>query len=395
MTTFTLTPAEYSATLAHLAKVNERAAKKGFTGSVTVVGERKEVTRTNEFTGIKTTEVVYETAITGTAPSYGGWTFLARVDVVGDSFTLATTPDTDILIDRSVVRPGECDHCNHNRARKASYLVRNDETGEIRNVGSTCIKDFLGWDVYPVFIFEDAVAREVEAISSGPRTESTYDVATVIRTAYAATRAFGWVSASSYDSTPTRDWVLLALGTIRPTAAQTASLATLREFAAEADETTTKIVEWILSDDFDTTSNYTANLRAAVEAGIATHRQIGLLASAPTAYARSLETAAEIAAKAAAAAEKPESNWIANVGDKKVRIEGTIDAIRYISGNYGTTVLYTITTAEGNVVKWFASREALGETEGVEVVVEATIKKHDTFNDVKQTVITRAKRVEA
>lgn len=391
--TFTLTAPEYFATVEKIAKVNERAAKKGFTGRLEVVGEKRTVTEKDAL-GFERSYVVFDTEVTGEAPSYGGWSFVARVDAVGDSFTLATAPGVE-HVDRSSVRPGHCDHCKANRARKNTMLVRNDETGEIVNVGSTCIKDFLGWDASVVFLSEDDVEREIDGIRGS--FEREYDVPTILAYAYAATRAFGWVPSSAFDSRPTADWVRLGLGMYRPTKQDEKELPRLREFAAEANEQAATIRAFILSDEFSGTSTYVDNLKVAASLQAVTARQVGLLASAPNAYTRHLESEADRKAREARwAAEKDAkkvSEFIGQVGDKKVRVEGTIEGIRYIEGDYGTTVLYTILTAEGNVVKWFASREALGEKEGREVVIEGTIKKHDEYQGVKSTVLTRCKEI--
>lgn len=399
--TVRLTAAEYFATAEKFAKINERAEKRGFTGRLEIKGEKVIVTTVDDITGLETSEVHYDAEVAGEAPSYGGWTFLARIDTLPAganaeaAFTIATAPGVE-HVDRSVVNPGACDHCKADRARKHTMLVRNDETGQIVNVGSTCIKDFLGWDANVVFIFSDDAEREIEDVrrmSFSP----LYTVDTVIRYAYAATRAFGWVPASVFDSKPTADWVRAALGMFRPTPAEARELRRMREFADEAVAKAEVIKAWILSDEFSGQSTYVDNLKVAAGLEHVTSRQIGLLASAPSAYTRHLETEADRKAREARwAAEKEAtkgSEYIANVGDKKVRVEGEISAIRYIEGQYGTTVLYTITTAEGNLVKWFASREALGEETGVQVTIEGTVKAHDEYQGVKSTVLTRCKAV--
>jgi hypothetical protein len=39
-----------------------------------------------------------------------------------------------------------CDHCGLIRSRKDTYLVYNDATGEIKQVGRTCLRDYTGAD---------------------------------------------------------------------------------------------------------------------------------------------------------------------------------------------------------------------------------------------------------
>jgi hypothetical protein len=188
--------------------------------------------------------------------------------------------------------------------------------------------------------------------------------------------------------------VRLLIGVYRPTKHDEEMLAQVRPYVEEAKQRAEIVKAWILSDDFNGKSTYVDNLKVAASLAEVTSRQIGILASAPQAYIRHLETAAEREARearwAAEKASKKVSDYIGSEGDK-VEIEGEISAIRYIEGDYGTTTLYTIVTADGNLVKWFASRSALGENEGVQVRIKGTVKKHDDYQGVKSTVLTRCK----
>lgn len=390
--TVNLTPAEYAATKAKIDKINARAAKRGFTGRFEITGKRVEVTSTNDVVpGFEVTCVMYKTTITGAAPRYNGWTFLARVDAIGDTFTLATAGGVE-HIDREFIRPRHCDHCKSNRARKTTYLVVNHD-GEIMNVGSTCIKDFLGWDGNFVFISQKDVEEDLFGRGHGAG-EQVWTVDSVLAAAHAATRAFGWKPSGFGWSTA--QVVRLLIGAVRPTEAEREALVEIQPFVQEARERAAIIKAWVLSDDFAGSSTYVDNLKAAASVAEVGPRQIGLLASAPNAYARHLETAAERAAREAAwdaeKAARTRSVFLGQPGDR-IEFKGTISAIRYLPNNFGTTVLYTIATAEGNLVKWFASREALGDAEGVEVHLVGTVKDHDEYQGQKSTIVTRCKPV--
>ena len=76
----------------------------------------------------------------------------------------------------------------------------------------------------------------------------------------------------------------------------------------------------------------------------------------------------------------------------KVEVKGTIEAIRYIEGNYGTTTLYTILGEDGNLYKWFSSAGSLGDDAGVAVHIKGTVKSHDEYNGTLSTVLTRVPR---
>jgi hypothetical protein len=381
--TWSLTPGEYAATVAKIAKINDRAAKRGFTGRLVVEGQREVKVSADRLTGFEVREVVYNTRVTGEAPSYGGYTFLARIDRVGESFVISTAPGVE-HVERSLVHAGECDHCGFNRQRNNTYLVRNDSTGETVNVGSTCIKDFLGWDASVVF-FSDS---DIEVEQGGSYVERQFSVDTVLAYAFSAIRAHGWVARSSYEGRPTADLVSLALFGGRMSERDLADVRALHAHVEEATAAVEAIKGYILSDAFNGSSTYVDNLKVLVAQEAVTARQFGLLASAPQAYLRSMEKAAE---KKAAEAQTP-SEWVGAVKGK-VEVTGTIEAVRYIDGNYGTTLLYTILGEDGNLYKWFSSNWALGEETGVKVHITGTVKAHDEYNGTKSTVLTRCKAI--
>lgn len=86
--------------------------------------------------------------------------------------------------------------------------------------------------------------------------------------------------------------------------------------------------------------------------------------------------------------EIKESNWVGEEGEK-IESELTVDSVRDIDGVYGTTWLYKLVDADGNQFTWFASKPALKGLNKAKL--KFTVKKHTIYQDVKQTVITRAK----
>jgi hypothetical protein len=79
----------------------------------------------------------------GEAPVLRGWTLAAVVEH-GDrrSSVRSLLPDRDLLLE-SFSAP-VCDHCGLSRRRSRTYVLLRAETGELRQVGSGCLRDFLG-----------------------------------------------------------------------------------------------------------------------------------------------------------------------------------------------------------------------------------------------------------
>lgn len=382
-----LTPAEYSATVAKVANINARAEKRGWTGRVTLDAEQVTVTETDQF-GFTIEYKAYDVTLGGEAPSYNGWTFLAALDFDQHAGLITrVAPGVEFNVEREGVEPGRCDHCGVERYRRTTYVVRNDETGEQKVVGSTCIKDFLGWSGSFAFISEKEASDEIEA-GWGSYRDRDYATETVLAVAVAAIKAYGFAPASSYGQS-TKSVVQDYLSN-RNDKATRELRAEVGEFVEGSAEAAKKVRAFILSDDFSGTSEYVINLKAVLGPEFVTDRNFGLVASAPQALAK-FEERTLIREKEAA---KP-SSWF-GTEKEKVTFTGVISGVNYIESAYGSTVLYTLRNEEtGNVVKWFASREALGDTTvvGTTVTITGTVKKHEEFRGVKSTVLTRCKKV--
>lgn len=398
--TWNLSTAELAATQEKLEKLNARASKKGLNGGslslelISTVG----VTEVDEFSGFEITRVFHEVAIHGTAAKLNGWSFIATLDfdpTVG--LVTRTVPGYEGKIDRSNLRAQHCDHCDTDRYRKATYLLRHDD-GTTRQVGSTCIKDFLGQAFSPVFISEELKGwKEEEFGSARGGYDTDYSVDTVLAVAWAACREYGFVKSNAAEfsgEVPTKHRITQVLGDLptHPAARQDVLdvRAKLQPLAEQAKGQAKLVRDFILSDEFSGDSEYVVNLKNVASSDHASAKFFGLLASAPQAWARAVERDL----KRQAARAELVNEFFGEVKDK-VELTVRVKSIRAISGQYGTTALYTLITDDGHLVKWFSSNWGLGEEVNNHTFkIKATIKGFDEYNDTKSTVITRAKVLE-
>jgi hypothetical protein len=82
------------------------------------------------------------------------------------------------------------------------------------------------------------------------------------------------------------------------------------------------------------------------------------------------------------------------VGEKwtaKVKVAFTKD----IHTHYGVTTLYGLEDEKGNQFRWFSSSRTTILDKGEVVEIVGTVKKHDEYQGVKQTVLTRCKVAKA
>lgn len=151
-----------------------------------------------------------------------------------------------------------------------------------------------------------------------------------------------------------------------------------------------KVAEWLHSmEGQEGLSDYFFNLTTYSKAGVVNAKGMGIVASAVIAYNRELVRKAERPSYAS-------SQHIGNVGER-LTFKVKILAIHESQGHFGATHIYKLLTVEGNVLTWFGSSylgnssdDLLEAGDEREFWVKATIKAHNVFRDVKETVVSRA-----
>lgn len=371
---------QVAATREKFAKINERAAKRGLAGRLVLTAEPVTVTETNDL-GFTTERHAFECEITGNAPKYGEWSFIARLDWDESAGLIVAAAPGAERVNREALREGWCDHCKTVRERKNTYVVRNDADGRQLQVGSTCLKDFLGWSASIAWL--DAPAESELGDWCGGSGVHEFSAETVLAVAWAVVKAYGFVPSRMDGATSDAVRMVLYPGRTRY-AREFAEK--IRPLAAEATERAQELQAFLLSDAFNGDSDYVLNLKSLARAEAVNPRYIGILASAPQAWARAQERSLVRKAKQ----DKP-SEWIGAEKDK-ITFTGVIESLRWLQNDFGSTALYQIRNEEtGAIVKWFATRPALGEETGITVTIQGTVKKLDEYNGVKATVLTRCK----
>lgn len=372
---------ELEATVAKIARVNERAARRGFAGRVDVAWTL--VFRVLESaSGIKVTEYWYATVVTGQPPCYAGWEFLAVLDWDGaEEMIVRPVPGADLAgFDRAAYGEGRCDHCGTYRRRAKTYVVRHTGTGEFKQVGRNCLADFMGLSTCPVILTSSDVDPDDDREYYGGG-EPDYSVASVLALAWAVIQQDGYVRSS--EAGATRDRVQRLLGAFEGKAGQDA--AAIRPHATRAEGQAGVILEWLAGAEDD--GGYITNLKIVARGGRVMSRNLGLLVSAPVAWARAMD----VQLRERAARDEVCNEHVGQVGGK-LAVRVRVASIRYSEHRYGVTTVYKMTDEAGHVFTWFSSSAALGhEVTGEWADLAASVKAHGEFAEVKETVLTRCK----
>lgn len=381
-----LTADELELTRNKINAINVKAAKRGLSGRLEVVSEKIEISR--DIAGIEIKEIVYRTSVQGEPPKHNGWSFLASLEWIETGVIVSNVPGAP-MIDRSKLEPNKCDHCGYYRNRKATYVV-SDGNRQLQ-VGSTCMKDFLGWDGSVVLITEKDIEQEIGGFyGTGSRDFLTESVLAV---AWACVTELGYVRSSEPGAT--RDAVAAVLSPV-VTKWNREIKERIGPIAGQAVPMAQRLREFILSDEFWGNSDYVLNLKTMCAAETAQARHLGFLASVPQAYAKHLERSfiKQRASEALA------NEWV-GTEKEKLTLNVKIRAIRWIQDDFnpygGSKPLYTFLSDTGHTFKWFASRAAFGEEvtpeDGEFFSIQGSVKKHEDYKGLKSTVLTRCKKV--
>ncbi len=347
--------------------------------------------------------------VEGTSPKYDGWSMIAVVDRDLEE------PDAPNVV--NVVGEHEpdvawrhlgdvCDYCaehnnTHPRGRKTLVVVEHDDSSR-KVVGTTCLRDFLGHRA------PSAIANWIEILSSLPDLLAAYGeeedgergVFSEVRWVpefYLALvalsiRTTGWCSRTSARNSDGYR-VATADDAIRidDDNRYKSKIGGSQIKPADEDKVlAAAALEWAQDIDVDIDNDYLANVAAIARKSGWRHRDLGVGASIVFAYQREQEREVKRQFDADAFAN---SQWFGEI-KQRLDISGTVTSTRWVESMYGSSLLVTILTDDGNVVKWFASNPPAGlEVVGTHVSGKATIKKHDEYNEVKQTVVTRASLV--
>lgn len=103
------------------------------------------------------------------------------------------------------------------------------------------------------------------------------------------------------------------------------------------------------------------------------------------------ENAVHVSAGEPIATTTPDQGHMGLPGDRLALLVQVVKAVDLAPGQYGVARLTIMRNVTGHVFVWRASRERLDV--GEIVTLEGTVKRHDTYRNVSQTVLSRCKVV--
>lgn len=375
-------------------KLNRKAIKLGC-GEVEIINHGSKIVKTSkDGIDLPVHHRYFEIEIKGEAPTLDGWRFIGTLDFTDDIALVKSAPGQTIPEEYRVLKDARnCDHCHNNRRRNKSMIIQHTETGKYKQVGSTCLKDFFGYndpkkiaqylENYHRVITDICDERTYDNVCFSP----LFDLVQLLAITAVIVKNHGYVSGvkamedDTQMSTSARlsDYFYNKSKQVREWA-----LEIKNQITNEHYDLADSIIEWIKKEDNN--SDYFYNLKNIANAsdGMVSGRMFGYVASMGAAYHRATEAKKVYEAK---------SNEHVGIIKKREVFKIALTNITVKEGYYGTTWIHRFEDNEGNSLVWFSSKDVDFRV-GNEYTVKATVKKHDEYKGRKQTLINRVVNVE-
>jgi len=333
--------------------------------------------------------------VIGQAPKYNDWQFIAKLDHDYKNPVLTSAPGVKIP-NKYYNHSNTCDHCNHKRYRRNTYIIQNKLTGQYKHIGSACLKDFLGhqnphhiakWFTY-ITDFNELVD---ELNNNHVNFVEFIPVNDILKISTFMISKYGYVSNSKAakvnmdcddnEIIPTSDHVLEYL--YNP------------KIVKKCDDipNQTEIINAAINNvkTMDQNSDYVKTLNSILEEKFVKARHIGYVVSIIGVYLNKIEKEKEIT-------ENKLNEWF---GEIKKRIDHQVKIISISTYDTEWGIAYRIKMIDdkGRLFVWFASNlpyDEFGQVMLIEdqsYILKMTIKNHSEYKGRKQTIVNRCKIV--
>jgi len=409
-TKYNIPDINFSSFESKIAKINKKAKKLNCT-EITYTVKRSYIVKANPlrlFGSYDTTWFVVD--VTGETPMLNGWKFngilepLEMPDSTPRNMIKAVPGETIPTEFRD--RVGECDHCKHNRKRNKTYVVENIKTNEIKMVGSSCLKDFLGHrDPHQIakmaeLLFDfnmGCTDLEDEFFSGCVQPPETFGIEHFLSWTVSVINKYGWMNRKNARENCCQSTADIVDSFLIPPSGLRGSELTkfnndLKELTPSDNQKTeaAEAVEWAknLTETEVKNNDYLYNINTLANFGVVNSKSAGLAAAIIISYRFDKKKKEDNANR-----EIIDSNHVGNIGER-IEMIVTPKSIFERSSDYGVTGIHSIQDDSGNHLTWFASGGTSWLDKGTTYKVKATVKDHKEFNGVKQTVINRVKILE-
>jgi len=336
----------------------------------------------------------------GESPKLVGWTVVAQLERIEDAGVVVNILPGETLDASWRDRDSYCDHCQTKRRRLTTYILR-DQSGKLIQIGGDCLRDFQGHDISKVldFTFESmGCLDDLEEWGSGG-SRNTLWATDYLSWVVQAVRESGWLSRSKAREdgrTATADIAVNTMDDYLYGSEKDKPKPPTKEDHAKAEI----CLKWVREEVAPKLqkSDYEHNLSLVLSRDVVNLKHLGIAASAVAAWERAENSRIAFEKKFA---DEKKSVFQGEIGKRQLFPGLTLVFSKIFEGDYGSKTLLKFKDENGNIFVWWASGERegfedeKGERHGGQYVrgetydLVATVKKHDEWKGIKQTVVNR------
>lgn len=386
--------------LSKLAKKARRYGAEGIEWTVSEPFERVEVRVEWDGSKRKVRRTYVNVKVSGPAPRVGPYTFLARIEHTKAGNIVDLVPGQELPDLRYRTAAAHCDHCHTARDRKETFLVRHED-GTLAQLGRSCLRDYLGTDNPAHIAWRFQWEREARGTLADEEREGRggklyFSTSEVIALTLAAVRIWGWCSKGQAQNTdeliPTISYVeaVLYQETKGRSGQPTEERKRLEAELRPEDKVEAEVIRSWASAGGAGSGDYAHNLAILCGQDEIEPKRASFVASAVAAKARADE--AELRRTRELQANK-DSQWLGAEGERLKDLLVTFENQRTIAGGFGNTYLMKFRDEAGNIVSWFSS-VCFSVRPGEQLKLTGTVKAHNEYKGVRETVLTRCKMEE-
>ena len=324
-------------------------------------------------------------------PNIDGYELIACLDIFtgkngNNEVFVSAVPGKEVPNSYKNVHTIQCDHCKHNRYRTHSILLRHTDTGEYKEVGSTCVKDFFNGNNPAGFMhmasieFSEIIECLDEEKMDFGRGFRHYNINFVLTLSAAAIAKWGYVSKSkAYDfgGYSTADHVM---ENIEPSPyLKESNRVAIDQQDIDLANLTLEYFKNLDPGDND----YLINCCKIVSLDYVPLKMLGYACSMILAYKKSVGYEKK--------AQESSSIHVGSVGERLKNIAVTVIYKREFVNDFGTNVLYTFKDESGNIFKTFYSGYTWACEIDEKISITGTVKKHVEYQGIKETMLNRVR----
>jgi len=280
--------------------------------------------------------------------------------------------------ERMKIRKLTCDHCGEIRNRVRTYILEHrSKPGEVVEIGSSCLGDFLGSDPRVLEGLETLfrMMGELDKAADpywrlGQPNEVLEESRLVLAVANRIIEETGFVGSARARATgETATWKSVA----------NALHLSRNEIFSGPDSQVPMAADYLIADECiawckeHLDDPFVAGVAEAVERGLVGPKEVAVLTAGMATYRRNLQRADQ-AKKEAALAEG--SVHVGLPGERIQRLVHVRRIIPYESSRWGSSRIVLMSDPDGNLLSWFTGADP-GMQEGRCYEIRGTVKSHD------------------